>query len=59
MSQTRRTVFCMNKGHAWHHHEVVGIMELVENTVGTEAHRLQHNGGVLIWEILKGVTKYR
>lgn len=41
-------MFPKPKGYTWHHHEVMGIMELVR----TDAHRaFGHSGGVFFWQI--------
>jgi hypothetical protein len=43
-------------GYTWHHHEVPGIMQLVDSKV----HRsIGHEGGAFFWTILKNVRRYR
>jgi RHS repeat-associated protein len=44
-----------NRSYTWHHHEVVGIMQLVNRK---QHGPVRHAGGVLIWEILVD-KKYR
>jgi RHS repeat-associated protein len=41
-------------GDIWHHHEVVGIMQLVPKSV----HKATHRGGALLYEILTDTTTY-
>ncbi|WP_193214050.1 PKD domain-containing protein [Luteolibacter marinus] len=42
-------------GKTWHHHEVVGIMELVKTSIHQS---LGHDGGAKFWSVLKN-TPYR
>ncbi|WP_390621362.1 HNH endonuclease [Gimesia panareensis] len=47
-------------GYTWHHHEVIGIMQLVRKDVHKAlfgGHRT-HHGGVFFWELLNN-KKYK
>jgi len=57
---TKRGYGLRNKptGTTWHHHEILGVMELVNTSA--DAHPFnRHAGGVFIYKTLTGRVKYR
>jgi RHS repeat-associated protein len=42
--------------HQWHHHEVLGLMQLVSSAVHNS--KLDHEGGIMVWQVLHHPQKY-
>jgi len=52
----KKVTAAQETGFTWHHHEVMGIMELVEARTHPHAGGIGHKGGAAVWSAVTGIS---